>query len=130
MNNWLVFVILEIVTPKKLIVAVLMNMLVIPGSGQVYLKQKKRGMLITLIVAVLLIVFTAHISTMFAELIANVEITTDAFALSQKLSNDLMTKNGFVLKIYLFLLGAVYIFSVVDLVLIYLRNKESPAPHS
>lgn len=122
--------ILEIVTPKKLSVAILMNMLVIPGAGQVYLKQKKRGMLITLIVAVLLIVFTAHISTMFAELITNVEITTDAFALSQKLGDDLVTKNGFVLKIYMFLLGAVYIFSVVDLVLIYLRNKESPAPHS
>lgn len=112
-------------TPKNLIIAILMNVLVIPGSGQVYLKQKKRGMLITLLVAGLLIVFTAHISAMFAKLIANVEITTDAFALSQKLSQDLMTQNGFVLKVYIFLLGAAYIFSVVDVVLIYLRGKEN-----
>lgn len=109
---------------SKLFTAILMNLLLLPGSGHAYLKHKKRGLLFSAATIVLLLVFTVHLSVIFSELLSGLQIDVDMFSLSQRLTRDLMEKWGVVLKLYVFVIGVIYIYSAVDVVLIYLNEKE------
>lgn len=114
---------------SKLIIAIAMNLFLVPGSGQAFLKHKKRGMLITAATVLLMLVFSFHLSVMLSELMSQIKFSTDLFALSQNLTQDLMQKKGAVLKIYMFLIGVVYIATVVDVILIYM-NAKAQSVHS
>lgn len=129
-------------TPAKLIIAFLLNLAVFPGSGQMYLKEKKRGYACAFVTAVLLVVFTLHFSNLFAKemqdpemLVVGQQIATQAdrdfyqlMNLAKPISDKFFAKHETVFNIYLFLAGAFYIAMSADLVLIYMDRRAGSSP--
>lgn len=115
-------------TKTKLFISLLLNLFVLPGSGQIYLKEKKRGYLISLLVIALLVIFSIHIISIVQAAItpalAKPNDITSIMTLAQSLSEGIWQENEFTLKGYTFLIGCVYIFSFMDLIWIYLKKQE------
>lgn len=86
-------------------------------------------MLITAATVLLMLVFAFHLSVMLSEIMGQMKFSTDVFALSQNLTQDLMRTKGVVLKIYMFLVGVIYIAAIVDVILLYM-NAEGLSAHS
>jgi len=124
-------------TLAKLVTAIFLNIAVFPGSGQMYLKEKKRGYAFAFITVVLLLSLTLHFSKLFAKemqdpetLAVGQQIATQDDRDFNKLMNfakpildKFLTKNETVFNVYLFLAGTLYIVMSADLILIYLDRR-------
>lgn len=124
-------------TLAKLVIALFLNIAVFPGSGQMYLKKKKRGYVFAFIMVVLLLSLTLHFSKLFSKEMQNPEtlaigqqIATQAdrdfyklMNLAKPISEKFFAKHETAFNVYLFLAGTFYIIMSADLVLIYLDRR-------
>lgn len=114
----------------KLLFALLLNLVVMPGAGQIFVKRKKRGYAFVVLVVGLLLAFTYSITLFFKAEMAGVTPTTDPNAilmLAQTLTANLWGKHEVAFRGYVFLLGTLYIVSEIDMILIYLDDKNGAA---
>ena len=111
-------------TTKQLFSAILMNVFILPGAGQIHLKKRKRGYLFIIATSILLIVFTFHVSSLVSEMLSQFKTTTSIMAMATNMKSDLLDQHGGTLSFYLFSILAVYLYSIVDTVLLYRREKE------
>lgn len=123
-----------------MVLALLANILVFPGAGQVMAGRKLRGILYLLaVLAVLGSGLYQSVKIVGAE--SNVPEVKDALtqiakavriehdnakaeALMLPLADAIFARHEFVIDIYLFLLGSLYILCTMDLILIYLDQKN------
>lgn len=112
---------------SKLVLAIVLNILVMPGAGQIMVKEKKRGYLFALLVAGLLIGATYHFTLFLKEELMAMQMTNDIMGMAKVMESNLWAKHDLTLRGYLFGLAALYIGSIVDLILIYIDRKTPVA---
>lgn len=109
-------------TSTKLFLAILLNLFVFPGLGQMFLKQKTKGLVIIITITVLLCVIIFHTSYLISHLIADLPFTVDLWALAKNLTTQLLVTHGLLLKSYFWGMVLVYFYAVVDLLCFSLRS--------
>jgi hypothetical protein len=108
----------------KLLFAILLNLAVMPGAGQIFIKEKKRGYVFVILVAGLLLAATYHFTLFFKEELLAVKISNDIMGMAKIMEGNLWAKHDLALRGYLFGGAALYVASLVDLVLIYIDCRE------
>lgn len=109
-------------TRGKVFLAILLNLFVLPGSGQMFLKQKIKGLVIIITTIVLLCAMIFHTSYLVSSLVADIPFTTDFWGLAQDLTKKLLTTHGLLLKSYFGGMALMYLYAVVDLLFFSLRS--------
>ena len=109
-------------TRGKLVSAILLNLFVFPGSGQMLLKRKARGLVIMAILITLLCAMIFHASYLISSLIKDLPFTIDLWTTAKDLNQKLLTRHGFLLKSYFFSLMLVYLYAVADVILVGFKN--------
>lgn len=110
-------------TTIQFFLAILWNIFVIPGAGQVYLRYKKRGWLFTGLTVVVLVIFFIHFMTVVQQYLKGMALSRDDLAnlweFSQNISQGILEKEMGMMKIYGSLLMLCYLGSILDI--FYLR---------
>ena len=104
---------------SKLIWGIILNVAVMPGAGQMAVKQKRHGSFFLFLFVLLSLSFMASLSAVIHKELAGVGITMDIMKSAQILSSQIFESHSLMFKTYGFLLGTIYITSVVDLILLY-----------
>jgi TM2 domain-containing membrane protein YozV len=119
-------------TTSKIFLAILWNIFVIPGAGQVYLKYKKRGWLFTGLTVVVLVIFFIHFMTVTQQYLKGMVLTRDDLAnlweFSQNISQGILEKEIGMLKIHGSLLLLCYLGSIFDIFYLKFAAKEGRKP--
>jgi hypothetical protein len=110
----------------KLIIAIALNLFVMPGAGQIYFKERKRGTIFSVLAVGLLMACVFHFTYMLKQQLASVQLTpgVDIVRLSETLSQSLWDKHENALRSYVFFLGTIYIASIVDVILIFMDRRK------
>lgn len=103
-------------TRGKVFLAVLLNLFVFPGLGQMFLKRKSRGIVIMIAITALLCAMIFHTSYLVAGLIADLPFTTNPVTLAKDLAGQLLTTHGAILKSYFFATALIYFGAVLDVI--------------
>jgi hypothetical protein len=105
-------------TTVQFILAILWNIFVIPGAGQVYLKYKKRGWFFTSLTVVVLVIFFIHFMAVVQQYLKGMVLTRDdlghLWEFSQNISQGILEKEWGMVKIYGSLLMLCYAGSIFD----------------
>lgn len=117
-------------TRGKLFLAILLNLFVFPGAGQMFLKQKIKGLVIMITSATLLCAMIFHTSYLISSLVADIPFTTDLWILAQGLTKQLLMTHGFLLKSYLFAIVLVYLYAILDAIWIGLTTVSKKTDES
>lgn len=119
-------------TPARIGFAFLLNVIVIPGAGQLTLKFKKRGAFWIAVSLMVLAVFFVDFAQIVAQKMQQLSKFTidpsEATTLARSLSENIMLENAGMLMNYLYALLACYLGSLLDLAyLVYadLRAKNA-----
>lgn len=111
----------------KLIFAILLNLGVMPGAGQIFVKEKKRGYIFVVLTVALLLGATYHFTLFFKEELMGLNVTNDIMGMAKAMEGNLWAKHDLAMRGYLFGGVILYVGSLVDMVLIYIdsRNQSS-----
>lgn len=119
-------------TSSKVFLAILWNIFVIPGAGQVYLKYKKRGWLFTSITLVVLVIFFIHFMTVVQQYLKGMVLSRDDLAnlweFSQNISQGILEKEMGMMKIYGFMLMSCYLGSIFDVFYLKFFSEKGRKP--
>lgn len=107
----------------KLLFAMLLNLAVMPGAGQIFIKEKKRGYLFVVLIAGLLLAGTYHFTLFFKEELLATKISNDIMGMAKVMEGNLWAKHDLALRGYLFGGAVLYVASLVDLILIYIDRR-------
>jgi TM2 domain-containing membrane protein YozV len=123
---------------SQVFIALFLNLLGIPGAGQWYLKEKKRGAFFMGLVIIVLFALFLSLTTVLQHEFASPEMvqtlqtlsqdssnsTEKLFTLIKPLSENLSLKYDSTFRIYIFLIGSLYIASLVDVLGLYWSRKS------
>lgn len=119
-------------TTPQFILAILWNVFVIPGSGQMYLKHKKRGWIFVSITLLVLLVFFIQFMAVVQQYLKNVVLTPDDLShlweFSQNISRGILQKEWGMMKIYTLMLMSCYAASVFDIFYLKFSSREGRKP--
>lgn len=105
----------------KLIIALLLNFLFMPGAGHFFIKKKARGGIFVLATILILAVFTVQITHIIMSYMSTLPSLSDpgsAMQFSQAIGKNIYADHELMMRVYGFLLGVCYIVGAGDLLLI------------
>lgn len=120
---------IDTMSPKKLIIAIVMNFFVMPGSGHLFLKQKKMGFALAAVACLILVTFVVHLNIMFQSNVpanpANGFDLPEVYRVITDLTTTVFDQYARIIKIYMSLIFLCYLAGFVDLVILYATNRRS-----
>lgn len=106
----------------KLIWAMILNLIVLPGAGQLATQRKRHGYFFIFLFVLLALSFMASVSAMIHKDLAGIGFGTDVVKSAQILSRQIFENHSLTLRTYAFFLGTIYISSIIDLILSYFED--------
>lgn len=114
-------------TIQKLFIAILLNFFGLPGAGQFYLHHRRRGLILTALTVIFLLMFVLHFYDMTSAIMASHAVNgfdvKEVYDLTTVLKVDFVKSYKGILSNYLLGLMAFYLIGLVDLVYLYKKEK-------